>query len=190
MDDKDECSDMTHLKQETDMDPSYSTRPVAINFAPASELTRIPGIGSGIASAIVSIRENSGNITPQVLETIMRAKLTQSVLEIIDFTLNKQLPSTEPDDSAHGLSRDLGDDESEEEEEETVEKTKDLSADQIMESLQNIVKDELDKLGEKEDTVPKASKKEWTRVLGIPHKAQIILTQDETDNESLKKRSK
>lgn len=66
---------------------------VAINFASEEQLTTIPGIKAKLARAIVAVRENSGNITPDVLQTICRKTFSAKLLKKIDFTKNKNLPA-------------------------------------------------------------------------------------------------
>ena len=82
------------------------TGTVAINFASEEQLTTIPGIKAKLARALVAVRENSGNITPDVLETICRKKFSDKLLREIDFTKNKNLPAvaTSEEDSEASAS--------------------------------------------------------------------------------------
>lgn len=68
-----------------------SSGKIAINFAPAEVLEQIPGIKRKLARAIVAVREGSGNITPEILETIARRRFPSGVIENIDFTQNTRL---------------------------------------------------------------------------------------------------
>ena len=48
-----------------------------------------------LARAILSVRENSGNITPDVLLTLTRGKIPYNVIDNIDFTFDKALADEE-----------------------------------------------------------------------------------------------
>ena len=73
---------------------------IAINFADEQLLTLVPGIKAKLAKALVAVRENSGNITPEVLESICRRKFSSLILSMIDFTKNKKVvESSEEEDS-------------------------------------------------------------------------------------------
>ena len=65
---------------------------VQINFASFGELQTIPGVGASIASVIMSIREKSGNITPDILIALTRGRVSQKAIDDIDFTPNDELP--------------------------------------------------------------------------------------------------
>jgi hypothetical protein len=73
---------------------------IAVNYASASELETIPGIKSKLAKALITVRENSGNLTLEVLETICRRKFTVQVVELLDFVPNPALsaPLSEDED--------------------------------------------------------------------------------------------
>jgi len=65
--------------------------PVAINFATVEGLTQIPGIKTKLAKAIVSVRENTGNVDKEILQTLARRTFSQEILDNIDFTKNSKL---------------------------------------------------------------------------------------------------
>ena len=68
---------------------------VAINFATLDQLQTIPGVKEKLAKAILSVRENSGNITPDVLLTLTRGKIPYDVIDNIDFTFDEALADEE-----------------------------------------------------------------------------------------------
>ena len=68
---------------------------VAINFATLDQLQTIPGVKEKLARAILSVRENSGNITPDVLLTLTRGKIPYNVIDNIDFTFDEALADEE-----------------------------------------------------------------------------------------------
>ena len=68
---------------------------VAINFATLDQLQTIPGVKEKLARAILSVRENSGNITPDVLLTLTRGKIPYDVIDNIDFTFDEALADEE-----------------------------------------------------------------------------------------------
>ena len=68
---------------------------VAINFATLNQLQTIPGVKEKLARAILSVRENSGNITPDVLLTLTRGKIPYNVIDNIDFTFDEALADEE-----------------------------------------------------------------------------------------------
>ena len=68
---------------------------VAINFATLDQLQTIPGVKEKLARAILSVRENSGNITPDVLLTLTRGKIPYNVIDNIDFTFDEALTDEE-----------------------------------------------------------------------------------------------
>ena len=82
------------------------TGTVAINFASEEQLTAIPGIKAKLSRALVAVRVNSGNITPDVLQTICRKNFPDKLLSKIDFTKNKSLPAvaTSEEDSEASAS--------------------------------------------------------------------------------------
>jgi hypothetical protein len=75
---------------------------IAVNYVPAAGLETIPGIKAKLAKALITIRENSGNLTLEVLETICRQKFDRQVVEMLDFSPNPalagQLSENEDDD--------------------------------------------------------------------------------------------
>ena len=70
--------------------------PVAINFASEQELITIPGVKGRLARTIVAVRENSGNLTKEILEVLMRKKMSAKTLAMIDFTKSKTLTANCP----------------------------------------------------------------------------------------------
>jgi hypothetical protein len=81
--------------------------PVALNFCDIDQLILIPGIGKKLAVALLSVRENSGNITPEILSVICRKKFTEDELALIDFTSNKCWPAEEKEDELIEASKGL-----------------------------------------------------------------------------------
>ena len=67
---------------------TFANMLVAINFGSFDELQTIPGIGPKLADLILSVRDSSGNITPEVLERLARGRLDKSALADIDFAFN------------------------------------------------------------------------------------------------------
>ena len=65
---------------------------VRINFASVEELRTIPGVGEKLAGLIMSIREKSGNITPDILIALTRGRVSQKTIDDIDFSFNVELP--------------------------------------------------------------------------------------------------
>ena len=51
----------------------------------------MPGVKEKLARAILSVRENSGNITPDVLLTLRRGKIPYNVIDNNDFTFDEAL---------------------------------------------------------------------------------------------------
>ena len=76
-------------------DSSENMSAVAINFATLDQLQTIPGVKEKLARAILSVRENSGNITPDVLLTLTRGKIPYDVIDNIDFTFDEALADEE-----------------------------------------------------------------------------------------------
>ena len=74
---------------------------VAINFASFNQLQTIPSVKARLAQTILLVRENNGNITLEVLNTLTRGKIAESVMADIDFTFNVAL-ETEEDDTFLG----------------------------------------------------------------------------------------
>ena len=68
---------------------------VAINFATLDQLQTIQGVKEKLARAILSVRENGGNITPDVLLTLTRGKIPYNVIDNIDFTFDEALADEE-----------------------------------------------------------------------------------------------
>jgi hypothetical protein len=88
---KSESVDFEHLQDaEVRHSPlnAMSGKPplVSINFAPMDQLRTIPHVGTSLAKAIVAVRESSGNITREILQTICRHKFSPEMLGQIDFT--------------------------------------------------------------------------------------------------------
>ena len=65
---------------------------VRINFASVEELQTIPGVGEKLAGLIMSIREKSGNIIPDILIALTRGRVLQKTIDDIDFSFNVELP--------------------------------------------------------------------------------------------------
>ena len=65
---------------------------VRINFVSVEELQTIPGVGEKLAGLIMSIREKSGNITPDILIALTRGRVLQTTIDDIDFSFNVELP--------------------------------------------------------------------------------------------------
>ena len=84
------------MKEEEADDFSAASDLVSINFAGKDQLKSVPGIGDKVANAILSVRESSGNISEQVLHLLTRGSLTTESLQMLDFTLNKDLAPTMP----------------------------------------------------------------------------------------------
>ena len=76
-------------------DSSENMSAVAINFATLDQLQTIPGVKEKLARAILSVRENSGNKTPDVLLTLTRGKIPYNVIDNIDFTFDEALADEE-----------------------------------------------------------------------------------------------
>ena len=64
---------------------------IAVNFASKDQLMSVPGIGEKIASAILSVRESSGNITKPVLNLLTKNTLPAESWSRLDFQLNTSL---------------------------------------------------------------------------------------------------
>lgn len=64
---------------------------IAVNFASKDQLMSVPGIGEKIASAILSVRESSGNITKSVLNLLTKITLPAESWSRLDFQLNTSL---------------------------------------------------------------------------------------------------
>ena len=84
------------MKEEEADNFSAASDLVSINFASKDQLKSVPGIGDKVANAILSVRESSGNISEQVLHLLTRGSLTTESLQMLDFTLNKDLAPTMP----------------------------------------------------------------------------------------------
>jgi hypothetical protein len=68
-----------------------------INFALVEQLKAIPHVRTRLAKAIVAVREDSGYITRDNLQTICRRKLSPKILAVIDCTQNKSLSTNRSD---------------------------------------------------------------------------------------------
>ena len=64
---------------------------IAVNFASKEQLMSVSGIGEKIASAILSVRESSGNITKPVLNLLTKNTLPAESWSQLDFHLNTSL---------------------------------------------------------------------------------------------------
>jgi hypothetical protein len=51
----------------------------------------IPCIGEKLANTIVLVRENNGNLTPEILSSLCRDRLAYEVFEFVDFTKDRKL---------------------------------------------------------------------------------------------------
>ena len=49
----------------------------------------IPGIGESLAGLILSVREHHGNITPDMLISLTRGKISSEAIDSIDFSVNE-----------------------------------------------------------------------------------------------------
>ena len=58
---------------------------IAVNFASKDQLMSVPGIGEKIASAILSVRESSGNITKPVLNLLTKKNTACGIMVAIGF---------------------------------------------------------------------------------------------------------
>ncbi|XP_013412724.1 uncharacterized protein LOC106175329 [Lingula anatina] len=94
--------DRSKLGETRVVGPTFSLHAVPavqVNFASEEELAAIPGVGARLARALVSVRENAGNITRSVLETLCRRTFTEIELEGIDFAPNSSFQDPECDDA-------------------------------------------------------------------------------------------
>ena len=84
---------------------------VAINFASAEDLTKIPGVSSTTAMILLQLRDNTGNINPEILRAVCRRSFSEEELQRIDFTKNQKLafkeekPAEKPVDTRSVTSR-------------------------------------------------------------------------------------
>lgn len=81
---------------------------IAINFAPISDLMKIPGVKVKLARTIIAVRESSGNITPEILAALMRRPLSNGVINFIDFEKNASLSENSDTSGADGEGEDEG----------------------------------------------------------------------------------
>jgi hypothetical protein len=63
---------------------------------------RIPGIGEKLANTIVLVRENNGNLTPDILSSLCRGRLADEAFEFVDFTKDRRLDGAGEKDAATG----------------------------------------------------------------------------------------
>ena len=68
-----------------------STPKIKVNFAPAEDLRLIPGVGSKLANAIMTLRESLGNLDSATLNVLLRRPLNDTVLYNLDFSPNPAL---------------------------------------------------------------------------------------------------
>ncbi|KAH3859877.1 hypothetical protein DPMN_102698 [Dreissena polymorpha] len=66
-------------------------RKVRVNFDTPTRLCNILGVGRQLAQAIVVIRENTGNLVPNTLGTIIGQPLTMGDMAELDFSTNPAL---------------------------------------------------------------------------------------------------
>ena len=60
---------------------------IAVNFASKDQLMSVPGIGEKIASAILSVRESSCNITKSVLNLLTKKYTACGIIVAIGFPI-------------------------------------------------------------------------------------------------------
>ena len=79
---------------------------VKINSSPEYVLTCVPGIGPATAQRIIAIRNNGVTITPEILEQIpyMKNKVSQGLLDLIDFSPCEMEPTANADMRYHSIS--------------------------------------------------------------------------------------
>ena len=63
-----------------------------VNFASERELLDIPGVASRTAEVIVSVRNNKGSLTLDLLQSILRKTFDEDEVALLDFTPNDKLP--------------------------------------------------------------------------------------------------
>jgi hypothetical protein len=103
---------------------STSVMKIKVNFVPVEDLQIIKGIGSKMASRMHLLRLTKGNLTPLILAGEFGKKMTESMLDQMDFVKNDMLVDRDsafrlPSMSSHrGLERDNCSDMGEEEEDE------------------------------------------------------------------------
>ncbi|XP_052819921.1 uncharacterized protein LOC128245734 [Mya arenaria] len=68
-----------------------TSRVLSLKLMRPEDLQTIPNIGPRLASTIVDLREHYGNLTPESLQTMLRHKLPDTVMQELDFTPNRDL---------------------------------------------------------------------------------------------------
>ena len=71
---------------------AFQQQCIKINSCSYEELRLLPGVGNGIADKIMSMRETLGNIQPEHLMEIPRLKITEALIDLIDFSPVTQQP--------------------------------------------------------------------------------------------------
>ena len=71
-----------------------------LNFMTEVELKSIKGIGPQVARAIVTLRRTHGNIDEQLLQCLCRSRLSEELLEQIDFTPDATLSPVDEDSAS------------------------------------------------------------------------------------------
>ncbi|VDH99671.1 Hypothetical predicted protein [Mytilus galloprovincialis] len=65
---------------------AFQQQCIKINSCSYEELRLLPGVGNVIADKIMSMRETLGNIQPEHLMEIPRLKITEALIDLIDFS--------------------------------------------------------------------------------------------------------
>ncbi|CAG2245026.1 unnamed protein product [Mytilus edulis] len=71
---------------------AFQQQCIKINSCSYEELRLLPGVGNVIADKIMSMRETLGNIQPEHLSEIPRLKITEALMDLIDFSPVTQQP--------------------------------------------------------------------------------------------------
>ncbi|VDI04076.1 Hypothetical predicted protein [Mytilus galloprovincialis] len=71
---------------------AFQQQCIKINSCSYEELRLLPGVGNVIADKIMSMRETLGNIQPEHLMEIPRLKITEALIDLIDFSPVIQQP--------------------------------------------------------------------------------------------------
>lgn len=79
---------------------------VQINFASATDLVKVSGIGQAIAENIMQHRVKVGNITQDTLSDIRHIKVTQDMLQVIDFAPNPDFDYSQLGQNVQNQSQD------------------------------------------------------------------------------------
>ena len=79
---------------------------VQINFVSATDLVKVSGIGQAIAVNIMQHRVKVGNITQVTLSDIRHIKVTQDMLQVIDFAPNPDFDYSQLSQNMQNQSQD------------------------------------------------------------------------------------